>query len=190
MLVDEASAVDEPEQQQDEDRQDQGELDQALAGSSATQLPHGDTERVTLVEPLELVTVNVTDHVPLLLGKEWNGLGALLDGDPSPKSHSHVWIGQGAGAVDPSVKVMFRRGLPDSQLKLATGLGHGVAVGVGVGAAVGVGVGPEVGVGVGVGAAVGVGVGAAGGTVTVRMAVREPPWLVTSSVIAYVPGDE
>lgn len=126
--------------------------------------------------PLALVTVSVTFHVPLLLGKLWNGLGALLDGEPSPKFHNHAVIGQPAGADERSVNVMFRRGLPEIHVKLGVGAAQGVGVGVGV--AVGVAVAVAVEVGVGVGVEVGVGV-VAGGTVTVRIAVRLPPWFVT-----------
>lgn len=106
-----------------------------------------------------------------------------VDGFVSRNSHSHVVIGQPAGAVDVSVNVTLRRGFPLLHVKDALGAAHGVGVGVAVGDAVGVGVGPGDPVGVAVGVGEGLGVGATNGTVTVRMAVSAPPWLVTSSVM-------
>ena len=136
-----------------------------------------------VADPAELVTVSFTVYKPLLLGNAWNGFWAFVkfDGIVSWNSQSHVVIGQPTGAVDVSVNVTFRRGFPLCHVKFAMGAAQGVAVGDGlaVGDAVGVGPGEPVGVGVGDG----LGVGAANGTVTVRMAVSAPPWLVTSSVM-------
>ncbi len=106
-------------------------------------------------------------------------------GVASPKSHSHVVTGHAAGHDDWSVKFTLPLFPTTALLNCAVGLGHGVGLGVGVGAGVGDGVGAGVadGAGVGLGVGLGVGVGPAGGTVTVRVVEREPPWLVTSSVI-------
>lgn len=184
MEVDKPARVDDAEEQQQEDRQDERELNEALPAGAGPTWPHSDTVREIVVEPALLVTVRVTVQDPLLDGKACVGFGALLDGVLSPNVQSQVVIGHAAGAVDRSVNVTLRRGLPVVQVKPATGRLHGVAVGVGVGATVGVGVGPLVGVGAGVG----VGVGVAVGTVTVRIAVKAPPWFVTSRVTTYVPG--
>ena len=84
-------------------------------------------------------------------------------------------MGHATGAVDASVNVTLRRGLPVVHVKLATGFAHGAGVGVGVGVGLGVGVGPDEGVGDGVGVGLGVGVGATNGTVTFRTALSAPP---------------
>ncbi len=187
MLVDEPASVDQPEEQEQKDGEDERELDQCLPPDVLTGhfAAHNETVFETVSEPAELVTVNRTVHEPLLLGNAWKGFCALVmpGGVVSLNSHNHVVIGQAAGADDRSLNVTFRRGEPVVQVKLATGAGHGDAVGVGLGDAVAVGVGPGDPEGLGLGDGEGLGVGAANGTVTERIAVRDPPWFVTSSVM-------